>query len=49
MKQCKIKISAQVLDSITNSENISEAEKLRHLKYVGYMSHTEQQELCTLI
>ncbi len=49
MKKSKIIISETILDRVAQSEIISEAEKLRLLKYVGYMSYDEQQELCTLI
>lgn len=49
MKKSKIIISAKVLNTIADSWVLSVKEKLNFLKYVGYMSHTEQQELCSII
>lgn len=49
MKQSKIEISAKVLDTIADSRLIAQAEKLNILKYVGYMSYSEQQQLCEMI
>jgi hypothetical protein len=49
MKQSKIVISVKVLDAIAESSVLSGVEKLNFLKYVGYMSHGEQQELCSII
>jgi hypothetical protein len=45
MKKSKIEISATILDSIAKSGAISDKEKLNFLRYVGYMSYEEQQEL----
>lgn len=49
MKQSKIVISAKVLDTIADSWILSGTEKLNALKYVGYLSYKEQQELCAMI
>lgn len=49
MKQSKINVSAKVLDTIADSQILSFWEKLNFLKYVGYMSFSEQQELCNII
>lgn len=49
MKKSKIVISAKVLDAIADSWVLSQTEKLSFLKYVGYMSNGEQQELCWMI
>ncbi|MCD5375439.1 hypothetical protein LR010_03250 [Candidatus Gracilibacteria bacterium] len=49
MKKSKIVISAKVLDTIAESTILSSSEKLNFLKYVGYMSNGEQQELCSMI
>lgn len=49
MKKSKIQISAVVLDAIADSVNMADAEKLNLLKYVGYMTQQEQQELCSLV
>ncbi|MDA9129149.1 hypothetical protein N9J72_01585 [Candidatus Gracilibacteria bacterium] len=49
MNKSKIQISARVLSAIAGSNIIGECEKLRFLKYVGYLTRSEQRELCTLI
>ena len=49
MKQSKIEISAKVLDAIADSWTLSQTWKLNALKYVGYMSYSEQQEFCKMI
>ncbi len=49
MKQSKIVISAKVLDTIADSKILEVGEKLQFLKYVWYMSHKEQMQLCTII
>ena len=49
MKKSKFQISALVLDAIADSQKISENEKIHLLKYVGYMTFSEQQELITLV
>lgn len=46
MKKSKIEISEKVLYSIRDSRVISEKEKLKLFRYVGYMTYDEQQELC---
>lgn len=49
MKKSKIQISAKVLDTIAESKVISQNEKLLFLRYVGYMTKSEQTELMALI
>lgn len=49
MKQSKIVISAKVLDTIADSKILAVGEKLKFLKYVWYMSHQEQMQLCAII
>lgn len=49
MKQSKIEISVKVLDTIADSWILSQGEKLSILKYVWYMSYSEQLELCEMI
>lgn len=44
MEKSKIQISARVLDAISRS-SLTEKEKINILKYVGYMTQSEQQEL----
>lgn len=49
MKKSKIEISEKVINSIRDSQIISEQEKLSLFKYIGYMTYEEQQELCAMI
>lgn len=49
MKKSKIEISAKVLDTIADSQVLTECEKVSFLKYVGYMTYEEQKELCVII
>jgi hypothetical protein len=49
MKKSKILISAKVLDTIAWSWEISEKQKLTFLKYVGYLTHDEQRQLCQIL
>lgn len=49
MKKSKIQISAKVLDTIAWSTLISNSEKLKFLKYVGYLTYDEQKELCAIV
>ncbi len=49
MKKSKLIVSAKVLDAIADSWVLSDDEKLNFLRYVGYMSHSEQKELCSVI
>ncbi len=49
MKKSKIQISAKVLDTIADSWEISEKQKLSFLKYVGYLTYDEQKQLCQIL
>lgn len=49
MKKSKIQISAHMLDAIAESKVMRDSEKLLFLKYVGYMTQKEQNELLALI
>lgn len=58
MKQSKIKnrkarkslvLDNSLIDSIAHSQQLTENEKLLFLKYVGYYSASEKQELQQLI
>lgn len=49
MKKSKIEISEKVIETIRDSRAISQQEKLVLLRYVGYMTYEEQQELCMTI
>lgn len=45
----KIILNSDVLDKIANSLKITQEEKLNFLKYVAYLTKTEQQELYELL
>lgn len=45
MSKSKINIDAQVLDCISNSVQINDAEKVSFLKFVWYMTISEKREL----
>ncbi len=49
MKQSKIIVSAKVINTVAESWVLSETEKLRFLRYVGYLTYDEQQQLCQMI
>jgi len=49
MNKSKIQISAKIIDAIAESQELCESEKLNFLKYVWYLSYSEQKELCTII
>lgn len=45
----KVNIDNKVLDSIVNSLKITESEKIVYLRYVSYLTLTEQKELVELL
>lgn len=45
MKEEKIIIDPFVLDKITNSNQLTNKEKINFLKYIWYMTNTEKREL----
>lgn len=49
MKRRKIKIDGEVLDKISSSELMSDSEKMSFMKFVGYMTTSEQKELVEII
>ncbi|MDD3793598.1 MAG: hypothetical protein PHI37_02205 [Candidatus Gracilibacteria bacterium] len=49
MGKQQIKIDDNVLDKIASSELMTESEKLSFMKYVGYMTNSEQKELVEII
>jgi len=49
MQNRKIKIDWAVLDKISWSEVMTDSEKLSFMKYVGYMTTSEQRELVEII
>ncbi len=49
MKKRNIIIDSFLLDRISNSQLLWESEKLSFLRYVWYLSKSEQKELLTLI
>ncbi|NVP17413.1 hypothetical protein HUU51_01720 [Candidatus Gracilibacteria bacterium] len=49
MGKQQIKVDGKVLDKIASSEIMTESEKLSFMKYVGYMTNSEQKELVEII
>lgn len=49
MKKSKILIPAIVLDTIAGSKILPESQKLNFLKYVWYLTHDEQKQLCEMV
>ena len=49
MKKSKIIINSSILDKIVNSVILSEKEKLNFMKYLAYMTSSEQKQLASLI
>lgn len=49
MSKQEIKIDDKVLSKIASSELMSDSEKLSFLKYVWYMTNSEQKELVEII
>ncbi len=49
MKKSKIKIDPFVLDKISNSNELTNMEKINFMKYVGYMTISEKRELTLII
>lgn len=45
----KVNVDNKVLDSIVNSLKITESEKIVYLRYVSYLTQTEQKELVELL
>lgn len=45
----QIKVDDKVLDKIASSEIMTESEKLSFMKYVWYMTNSEQKELVEII
>lgn len=44
-----IKINNEILDKIANSVKITEKEKISFLRYVSYLTASEQKELLELL
>lgn len=44
-----IKLDNEILDKISNSLQITEVEKINFLKYISYLTLSEQKELSTLL
>lgn len=49
MSKQEIKIDGNILDKIASSEVMTDSEKLSFMKYVGYMTTSEQKELVEII
>ncbi len=49
MQKQEIKIDGKILDKIASSEVMTDSEKLSFMKYVGYMTTSEQKELVEII
>lgn len=49
MSKSKINIDGKVLDKISVSTHLSNSEKINFLKYVGYLTISERQELISVI
>lgn len=43
------KVKAEILDKIANSLKITENEKLSYLRYISYLTVSEQKELAELL
>lgn len=44
-----IKVNNQILDKIANSMEITEKEKISFLRYISYLTVSEQKELAGLL
>jgi len=49
MKKSKIIIDSFILNKIANSDELNNNEKMSFLRYVWYMTKSEQRELAQLI
>ncbi|MDD3144614.1 MAG: hypothetical protein PHV23_00725 [Candidatus Gracilibacteria bacterium] len=49
MKRRNIKIDGKILDKISSSEVMTDSEKMSFMKFVGYMTTSEQKELVEII
>ncbi|MCP4523511.1 MAG: hypothetical protein GY828_04800 [Candidatus Gracilibacteria bacterium] len=49
MQESNIQIEARVLSAISESNLISNVEKINFLRYVGYMTSHEKKELVSLL
>lgn len=49
MKKIKFNLNNEILDKITNSFRITENEKISFLKYISYLTVSEQKELSKLL
>lgn len=49
MKRRNIKIDWKILDKISSSEVMTDSEKMSFMKFVGYMTTSEQKELVEII
>lgn len=49
MSKSKINIDKNILTSISESIEINDAQKINFLKYVGYLTISEQSELLEVI
>ena len=49
MKKRQIKVDADILDMITNSTKLSEAQKISFLKFIWYMNRKEIDELRAIV
>jgi ribosomal 50S subunit-associated protein YjgA (DUF615 family) len=44
-----ILIDTELIDAISHSEKINDKEKMRFLKYIGYLTFSERRELQLLV
>jgi len=49
IKKGKLPIRENLLDAIVNSNLLEDFEKISYMRYIGYMTETEQQEFETLV
>jgi len=49
MKKSKIIIDSFILNKISYSEELNDAEKIHFLKYVWYMTSSEKRELAQVV
>jgi hypothetical protein len=49
MKKSKIIIDSFVLNEISNSNELTNKEKIQFLQYVSYMTSTEKRELAQIV
>lgn len=49
IKRGKLPIRENLLDAIVNSHLLEDFEKISYMRYVGYMTQTEQEEFEALV